>query len=94
VPLSSIKSVSVEKKPLSSDWFLRDVQPGFAARTAPGQRAITLIAAKYEPGGEIFLAVYGNRPSVVVKTESGRWRRLVVSQRDPAHTAGLIQQAR
>jgi hypothetical protein len=94
VPLSSISSVSVERKPLSSTWFLRDVKVGFAARTAPGQRVITLLAANYDPGGKIFLAVYRNRPAVIVDLGSGQWRRLVVAQRHPDDVAAAIRQAK
>jgi hypothetical protein len=94
VPLDSISSVGVERKPLSSEWFMRDVKLGFAARTAPGQLAVALSAAKYARGGEIFVAVYLNRPSVIVDTHGGRWRRLVVSERDPADTVKAIDRAR
>lgn len=94
VPLDVISSVRVERKPLSSEWFLRDVKVGFATRTAPLHRVVTLIAAKYSKGGEVFLAVYRNRPSVIVDTKSGRWRRLVVSERDPADVVKAIERAR
>ena len=85
VPLASIRSVRVSNEPWAE---LRGMRyPGTGLR-----RVIALGTWRHSLGRD-FVAVYGQRPAVVVELAGEHFARLVVSTRDAERVAGEVRDA-
>ena len=90
VPLDQISSVDVITRPLPDITF--DLRMGRAASTAPAATLVTVGHWRVrKESGRAFLAIYGNRPSPSITLEHQRWRRIVISHRDPSALADEVR---
>jgi hypothetical protein len=92
LPLDCVRSVAVLPRPIPG--VLSDLNTGLAAGGAGIAETITLGDWGMRSGpGRALVAVYRNRPSIVIDLEHDVWRRVIVSHPQPDHVAGVLRSA-
>ena len=95
VPLTAVRSVTVEERPLTSSSAMTDVRMGFSAGGAPGATLATIGPRARYRDGRALIVVWRNSRSVIVDLAPNDtpWRLLIVSQRSAEQVAERLKTA-
>ncbi len=91
VPLSAVRRVKVVQKPMPK--WLKGLKVSDHDRTSP-LKIFVLKKFKFQDGGrKAMVAVYLNRPALVIDLADPALRRIVVTHKDPEVVADAIRAA-